>query len=68
MTILRTIKCNVCNAEKQEAGYNKGFPGWGHVVGFYNDQTGEEIIHLCPSCKDNLLQWIKDQQIDLDKS
>lgn len=51
MTILRTIQCNFCPAVFKEEGYNKGFPGWGHVSGLYNPETGEDTAHYCPECK-----------------
>lgn len=50
MTILRTIQCNFCPAVFKEEGYNKGFPGWGHVTGILNKKTGEDTAHLCPDC------------------
>jgi hypothetical protein len=50
MTILRTIICNKCGARYTEQGPNMGFPGWGHIAGIQNAETGETTAHLCPSC------------------
>jgi len=49
--ILRTIHCSVkgCPACKVEEGPNRGWPGWGHVVGLFDDQTGDQTAHLCPA-------------------
>jgi len=48
--ILRTIYCSVhrCPRVYTEKKFNEGFPGWGHINGIYNDQTEEDIAHLCP--------------------
>ncbi len=48
--ILQTIKCNVkdCLHTLTEKKPNTGFPGWGHIGGLKNDETGEDWAHLCP--------------------
>jgi len=48
--ILQTIICGVegCAEKYTERKYNEGFPGWGHVAGLKNDETGETICHVCP--------------------
>jgi len=48
--ILQTIHCSVkdCTNTYTEKKYNEGFPGWGHIVGLRDVQTGENTAHLCP--------------------
>jgi len=48
--ILQTIYCSVkdCQNWHVETGPNRGFSGWGHIVGIHNDETGEDAAHLCP--------------------
>lgn len=47
--ILKTIHCSVkgCDNQYTESKDNEGFPGWGHIVGLRDDQTGENTAHLC---------------------
>lgn len=47
---IRKIKCDFkgCDAECTEARYGAGFPGWGHIAGMVNSETGQELAHLCP--------------------
>lgn len=48
--ILKTIFCGVCGCKNTaiEAGPNKGWPGWGHVVGLIDDESMETTCHVCP--------------------
>jgi hypothetical protein len=55
MSIQRTIKCNFCTASFSEQGFNLGFPGWGHIVGLINKETGEDTAHVCPDCMKRLV-------------
>jgi len=50
MTELKTIYCDVnkCGAKFTEEKFNQGFPGWGHIVGLINEDTGEPKAHVCP--------------------
>lgn len=50
MGILRTIKCDTEGCEKKhtETEPGGGWPGWGHVAGIMNDETGETTAYLCP--------------------
>ncbi len=47
---LGIIKCDVkdCPHRHEEENFNQGFPGWGHVSGLFNDDTGSDEAHLCP--------------------
>ena len=48
--ILQTIHCSVkgCKNNYTEKQFNEGFPGWGDVRGLRDDQTNEDLAHLCP--------------------
>lgn len=48
--ILQTIKCSAKNCENEytEKRFNEGFPGWGHIQGVEDKETGENTAHLCP--------------------
>lgn len=50
MTELTEIKCNVadCKAHHKEEFFNQGHPGWGHVAGIIDTETGEDKAHACP--------------------
>lgn len=58
MTELNKITCDRkgCRAEHTEEYFNQGHPGWGHIAGVFNDQTGADRAHLCPEH----MQAIKD--------
>ena len=47
------IKCDwiECDEEHLEQSFNEGHPGWGHIVGIVNTETGEENAYLCPKHK-----------------
>lgn len=48
MTILRTIKCDVCGDSSTEGEEGKGWPHWGQVNGFALDKTMNPT--LCRDC------------------
>ena len=56
--ILGTIYCDMpgCDASYTEADDSQGFPGWGHVVGLVDPETGREQAHICPECKIKVAQ------------
>lgn len=57
--MLRTIRCDIpnCNEVLTEELENKGFPGWGSLIGgFYNDETNSENFYLCPQCKETIFK------------
>ena len=45
----RILTCDMqgCGARSQEIAYEKGFPGWGGLVGILKDK---ERVILCPQC------------------
>lgn len=48
MTILRTIKCDVCGATATEGEENQGWQHWGQVNGFSLDSVANPT--LCRTC------------------
>jgi len=59
--ILSTIYCDMpgCNHSQCEIGEGSGFPGWGHVVGLVNAETGRETAHICPECKQKIKEVLE---------
>lgn len=58
--IKRTIICGVEGCKNTyEEKTNEGFPGWGHVAGIMNDETGEAICHICPEHLKEILKILK---------
>lgn len=60
MTIIRTIICNTCGKQQMETKFNIGFPGWGHIAGLMNPDTGEDTAHLCPDCMIKIKEKLND--------
>lgn len=56
--IIRTIICDKCGNEFKENMENGGFPGWGHIAGIMNDETGSDKAYLCPDCLKKLMKWL----------
>ena len=56
--IEKTVHCEKCKKTLTVIGDNTGYPGWGHIAGLYNPDTGEEMAHVCPECKEMLRQWL----------
>ena len=46
MSILRTIKCDVCGKEQTEKTPNQGWSGWGALQGVKMDEIDNP--NLCP--------------------
>ena len=57
---IRKIKCDVagCENEYEEQQYNEGFPGWGHVGGIRNPDTGQDLAHICPEHKAKIIKLL----------
>lgn len=55
-----TITCSVsgCDNIHVEEGYNQGHPGWCHVVGIIDDESGEPP-HFCPECRNKIIEVLK---------
>lgn len=46
MSVLRTIKCDICGATETEAAPGAGWPDWGDIHGIALDGVGNPS--LCP--------------------
>lgn len=66
--ILRTIKCDTqgCTAQYTETTENKGFPGWAHMQGdFENKEKGlHGMAYLCPNCKLKHLELLNGENLN----
>ena len=58
MSILRTIRCNVCDTTYTEKVFNEGFLGWGMIQGRQSPEYGD-TFHLCPDHLNSIFDFLK---------
>lgn len=66
MSVLSKIRCERrgCYTSFQEEFENQGFPGWGHIAGLQNEKGEHLVLHLCPSCMEDMIRFMKGAQVN----